>query len=81
MLRTKFEGKEMILRIKTNLNLYSLDEDIIYNSLSESLQDIYYMDSFALQVADYLIVGETQQSAYPLITVQNIVPRKNIVTV
>ncbi|NLP51016.1 hypothetical protein [Bacillus sp. RO1] len=81
MLRTKFEGREMILRIKRNLYLYSLDEDTIYNSLRESLQIIYFMDSFALQVGEYLLVGETQQSAYPLITVQNIVPRKNIVTV
>ncbi|MGD6777459.1 hypothetical protein [Sutcliffiella horikoshii] len=81
MLRTKFEGREMILRIKTNLCLYSLDEDTIYNSLRESLQVIYFMDSFALQIGEYLVVGETQQSAYPLITVQNIVPRKNIVTV
>lgn len=81
MLRTKFEGREMILRIKTNLHLYSLDEDTIYNSLRESLDVIYFMDSFALQVDEYLIIGETQQSAYPLITVQNIVPRKNIVTV
>ncbi|TYS68473.1 hypothetical protein FZC76_12170 [Sutcliffiella horikoshii] len=81
MLRTKFEGREMILRIKRNLNFYSLDEDTIYNSLRESLQIIYFMDSFALQVGEYLLVGETQQSAYPLITVQNIVPRKNIVTV
>lgn len=81
MLRTKFEGREMILRIKTNLHMYSLDEETIYNSLQESLQVIYFMDSFALQVGDYLVIGETQQSAYPLITVQNIVPRKNIVTV
>ena len=81
MLRTKFEGKEMIMRIKTNLHMYSLDEETIYNSLQESLQVIYFMDSFALQVGDYLVIGETQQSAYPLITVQNIVPRKNIVTV
>ncbi|WP_404346568.1 hypothetical protein LG311_12185 [Sutcliffiella horikoshii] len=81
MLRTTFEGREVILRIKTNLHLYSLDEETIYNSLRESLTVIYFMDSFALEVGEYLLVGETQQSAYPLITVQNIVPRKNIVTV
>ncbi|UAL45693.1 hypothetical protein [Sutcliffiella horikoshii] len=81
MLRTTFEGREIILRIKTNLHLYSLDEETIYNSLRESLTVIYFMDSFALEVGEYLLVGETQQSAYPLITVQNIVPRKNIVTV
>lgn len=81
MLRTTFEGREMILRIKPNLHLYSLDEETIYKSLSESLTVIYFMDSFALQVGEYLVVGETQQSAYPLITVQNIVPKKNIVTV
>ncbi|MEA3319114.1 MAG: hypothetical protein U9Q88_03725 [Bacillota bacterium] len=81
MLRTKFEGREMILRIKTNLHLYSLDEDTIYSSLRKSLDEIYFMDTFALQVGEYLIIGETQDSAYPLITVQNIVPRKNIVTV
>ncbi|WP_404457899.1 hypothetical protein [Sutcliffiella horikoshii] len=81
MLRTMFEGREVILRIKTNLHLYSLDEETIYNSLRESLTVIYFMDSFALEVGEYLLVGETQQSAYPLITVQNIVPRKNIVTV
>ncbi|KPB06598.1 hypothetical protein [Bacillus sp. CHD6a] len=81
MLRTKFEGREMILRIKTNLRLYSLDEDTIYSSLGKSLDEIYFMDTFALQVGEYLIIGETQNSAYPLITVQNIVPQKNIVTV
>ncbi|WP_404428309.1 hypothetical protein [Sutcliffiella horikoshii] len=81
MLGTTFEGREMILLIKTNLHLYSLDEETIYNSLRESLTVIFFMDSFALEVGEYLVVGETQHSAYPLITVQNIVPKKNIVTV
>ncbi|KMJ59688.1 hypothetical protein AB685_02115 [Bacillus sp. LL01] len=80
MLRTHYEGREMILRIKTNLHLYSLNEDIIYQSLCSVLKDIYLMDSFAVKIDDCLVVGETQQSAYPLITVQNIVPVKNIVS-
>ncbi|MCG1023127.1 hypothetical protein [Sutcliffiella horikoshii] len=80
MLRTHFEGKEMILRIKTNLHLYSLNEDTIYESLCAALKVIYFMDSFAVEMGDYLIVGESQQSEYPLITVQNIVPAKNIVS-
>lgn len=80
MLRTHYEGREMILRIKTNLHLYSLNEDLIYQSLCSALKEIYFMDSFAVQVGDYLVIGETQQSAYPLITVQTIVPAKNIVS-
>ncbi|WP_339146433.1 MULTISPECIES: hypothetical protein [unclassified Sutcliffiella] len=80
MLRTHFGGKEMILRIKTNLHLYSLSEEIIYQDLCTALKDIYFMDSFAVEIGEYLVVGETQQSAYPLITVQNIVPIKNIVS-
>ena len=80
MLRTNHQGKEIILRIKTNLHLYSLNEDIIYQSLCSALKEIYFMDSFDIRVEDYLVVGENQQSAYPLITVQNIVPAQNIVS-
>jgi hypothetical protein len=80
MLRTQYQNKEMILRIKRNLSLYSLEEGTIYQSLIKSMDLIFEMDIFAIYVEECLIVGETQRSAYPLITVQNIVPVKNIVS-
>ncbi|WP_223701961.1 hypothetical protein [Sutcliffiella deserti] len=80
MLRTNYLGKEVILRIKPNIRLYSLTEQRIYETLVDAIDVIYHMESFAVVVDDqFWIVGETQQSAYPLITILNIVPAQNII--
>lgn len=82
MLRTRYKEKEIIIRIKRNLRLYSLTDDTIYSALQNAMDVIYEMDSFAIIVSgEYWIIGESQHSsAYPLITVQNIVPSQNIIT-
>ncbi|WP_078380260.1 hypothetical protein [Sutcliffiella halmapala] len=81
MLRTKYQEQDIILRIKRNLMLYSLTDEMIYEGLLNVMDTIYQMDTFALVVDEkYWIVGDTQRSAYPLITVQNIIPVQNVLS-
>ncbi|WP_417900083.1 hypothetical protein ABN702_07450 [Bacillus haimaensis] len=81
MLRTTYEHQEVILRIKQNLTRYTLDDDKIYEVLQQVMGIILKKENFAINVEEkYLIIGDTQQSAYPLITVLQIVPIRNMVS-
>lgn len=81
MLRTTYGNQEVILRIKPNLSRYTLDDNKIYEVLQQAMGTIFHLENFVLNVEEkYLIIGDTQQSAYPLITVLQIVPIRNMVT-
>ncbi|MCA1321164.1 hypothetical protein LC085_14680 [Bacillus tianshenii] len=81
MLRTTFENQEVILRIKPNLSRYTMNDELIYEVLQKAMGTIFHLENFVLNVEEkYLIIGDTQQSAYPLITVLQIVPIRNMVT-
>ncbi|MBM7619459.1 hypothetical protein JOC95_001308 [Bacillus tianshenii] len=81
MLRTTFGNQEVILRIKPNISRYTLNDELIYEVLQKAMGTIFHLENFVLNVeGKYLIIGDTQQSAYPLITVLQIVPIRNMVT-
>ncbi|QFT89320.1 hypothetical protein FIU87_11725 [Bacillus sp. THAF10] len=79
MLRTHFQGREVIVRIKHCPLPQQITEEQVYQSLLAHLETIYQMELFAVISGEYMIVGETKQSAIPLITILSIVPVENII--
>ncbi|CAG9622027.1 hypothetical protein [Sutcliffiella rhizosphaerae] len=78
MFRTHYKGKELIIRIKQNLTQKIVSNEEIYNGLLHNLDKIYHLNVFAVVLEENLVVGKTDRTEVALITIQSVIPKKNI---